>query len=104
VNLALYCHDEMPDVEVIWPADGPSPIDEFVRRGSTRIYHLCYTSAAPEATMSAMETAGLNVVPITPPQPAVLFDGRHVSFYSIMNVGLIELIDLGTPAAATAGR
>ena len=27
VNLAMRHHAAMPDVEVIWPGDGPSPID-----------------------------------------------------------------------------
>jgi Glyoxalase/Bleomycin resistance protein/Dioxygenase superfamily len=92
VNLALRHHDVMPDVEVIWPGDGPSPIDGLLKRSGSLVYHLCYRSADPAASVAAMEAAGLRVMQVAPPTPAVLFGGREVSFYSIAGVGLIELI------------
>jgi hypothetical protein len=41
VNLALCAHEEMPDVEVIWPSERPSPIDRILKRGGPMVYHLC---------------------------------------------------------------
>jgi len=92
VNLAMCQHIRMPGVEVIWPADSPSPIDRLVKPGQGMIYHLCYTSDEPERSVAAIEEAGLNVIPIGEPKPAVLFGGRAVSFYSIANLGTIEII------------
>src|SRR4051794_6501942 len=59
VNLAMRHHTVMPDVEVIWPGNGPSPIDNMVKRTGSMIYHLCYTSPNPKAALDALEAAGL---------------------------------------------
>jgi len=92
VNLAMRHHDRMPDVEVIWPGTEPSPIDKILKRNGSMIYHLCYTSHDVERSIAALEEAGLEVLPLGPAQPAVLFDGLEVSFYSITDVGIIEII------------
>ncbi len=85
-------HDRMPDVEVIWPGEEPSPIDRMLERSDSMIYHLCYTSENVEASVAALEEAGLEVLPLGLAQPALLFDGLEVSFYSITGVGIIEII------------
>lgn len=92
VNLAMRHHSGMPAVEVIWPGDGPSPIDNLVKRSGAMIYHLCYTTRNAEASVAAIEAAGLEIMPLGEAKPAILFDGLQVSFYSISNVGIIELI------------
>jgi|ERR1700743_2343623 hypothetical protein len=92
VNLAMRHHVLMPDVEVIWPGEGPSPIDNLVKRTGSMIYHLCYTCPDPEATLFALEAAGLKIMPISPPTPAILFRGRDVSFHHIAGFGLIEIL------------
>jgi hypothetical protein len=97
VNLAMRHHDQMPDVEVIWPGQEPSPIDRMLKRSDSMIYHLCYTSNNVEASLSALELAGLEVLPLGLAQPALLFGDLEVSFYSITGVGIIEII-AGVPA------
>jgi glyoxalase/bleomycin resistance protein/dioxygenase superfamily protein len=98
VNLAMRHHDHMPDVEVIWPGQEPSPIDRMLKQSDSMIYHLCYTSNDVERSLSAIEQAGLEVLPLSLAQPALLFDGIAVSFYSITGVGIIEII-AGAPRA-----
>lgn len=97
VNLAMMHHKAMPDVEVIWPGDAPSPIDSLVKGGKSLIYHQCYTSDDPEASIAALRALGLDVIEVSPPKPAVLFGGLEVSFYSVNRVGVIEIIR-GEPA------
>lgn len=92
VNLAMRHHATMPDVEVIWPGDEPSPIDRLVKRMGSLIYHLCYECSEADSALAALEAAGLAVVPVIPPTPAVLFGGRAVSFYTISGIGLVELL------------
>jgi Glyoxalase/Bleomycin resistance protein/Dioxygenase superfamily len=92
VNLAMRHHASMPDVEVIWPGDDPSPIDNLVKRTGSMIYHLCYTSPDPAAALSALEAAGLETAVVSPPTPAILFGGREVSFHEISGFGLIEIL------------
>ncbi len=92
VNLAMRHHDRMPDVEVIWPGQEPSPIDRMLKQSNSMIYHLCYTSENIEGSLAALELAGLEVLPLGMAQPAPLFHGIEVSFYSITGVGIIEII------------
>ncbi len=91
VNLAMRHHAEMPDVEVIWPGEGASPIDQMVRRGNM-IYHMCYVTGDAEASVAAMKAEGLRVQSLGMPKPAKLFGGVPVSFHLVDQVGLIELI------------
>jgi hypothetical protein len=91
-HVMMWNHDVMPAVEVIWPGDGPSPIDKIIKKGSGHIYHQCYTTFNAEASLAALREAGLDVLPFVGAKPAVLFGGVDVSFYAIDNVGIIELI------------
>jgi hypothetical protein len=75
-------HDEMPAV-------GPM------------IYHLGYVAVSPVLTIHAMEVEGFNIIPHGDPKPAVLFGGQYVSFYSVANVGLLELIHGEAPGTVT---
>ena len=97
VNLAMRHHDRMPDVEVIWAGAEPSPIDRMLRQSDSMIYHLCYTSEDVEWSIAALEQAGLEVLALSVAQPALLFRGIAVSFYSVTGVGIIEIIS-GVPA------
>jgi catechol 2,3-dioxygenase-like lactoylglutathione lyase family enzyme len=92
VNLALWCHHEMPTVELVWPGDEPSPVDRFVK-GSGLVYHLCFVVDQLEAAIDRMEAAGFGVLPVTPPQPAVLFGGCRVCFLMTEELGLVELLE-----------
>lgn len=91
VNLAMRHHPTMPDVEVVWPEGGKSPIDQMVRRGNM-IYHICYVTDDADASIGAMSEAGLAILPLGENQPARLFGGVPVSFHWVDQVGLIELI------------
>lgn len=102
VNLSMWHHDAMPDVEVIWPGPEPGPIDRLVRRSGPLVYHLCYTCTDVDATISALETAGLRLVLVRPPAPAPLFDGRMVSFHAVDGFGLIELLEAERQGASAA--
>lgn len=95
VNLAMRHHPLMPDVEVIWPGNEPSPIDKLIKRNGPIIYHLCYGCADPEAALGALSDAGLTALLVSPPTPAVLFGGKKVSFYQISGFGLIEMLQTG---------
>lgn len=95
VNLAMCHHPSMPDVEVIWPGDGPSPIDQMIKRGNM-IYHMCFETDDAAASLAAMESAGHGVLSLGEPKPARLFGGVPVSFHRVDGFGLIEFIH-GTP-------
>jgi hypothetical protein len=92
VNVAMRHHAEMPDVEVIWPGDGPSPIDRMIKGRDSLIYHLCYWTPDAGGSLAAIAAAGLQVRTVSEPCPAILFGGLAVSFHLIGGVGMIELI------------
>jgi Glyoxalase/Bleomycin resistance protein/Dioxygenase superfamily len=95
VHLALCAHDQMPDVEIITPAEGPGPLDKLLSSHKDGlVYHVCYTSADLDGSLDALESDGqLSVYSISPPKEAVLFGGKRVSFYLVEGVGLMEIID-----------
>ncbi|NEU97346.1 VOC family protein [Bradyrhizobium uaiense] len=102
VNLAMRHHPVMPDVEVIWPDHGPSPIDKLIKRTGTMIYHLCYACPNAEQALDALAASGVEIVPVGVPAPAVLFGGQKVSFHHVSGFGLIELLETGTEPQAIA--
>jgi catechol 2,3-dioxygenase-like lactoylglutathione lyase family enzyme len=100
VNLAMRHHASMPDVEVIWPGDGPSPIDQMIKRGNM-IYHMCFQTDDADASLAAMEAQGLRVFSLGTPKAARLFGGVPVSFHRVDGVGLVEFIH-GVPRPVVA--
>ena len=93
VNLIMCTHAGMPNVEVIYPAMGKSPVDELVARNPNGlVYHACYVAHDLEVSLARMEQAGIRAVCVSPPKPAVLFGGRQVSFYNIVGMGLVEIL------------
>jgi hypothetical protein len=92
VNVAMRHHVRMPDVEVIWPREKPSPIDAIIKGRESLIYHLCYTAQDAPAVLQNLEQAGLQTHTVAEAKPAVLFGGLPVSFHMVSGIGLIELI------------
>jgi hypothetical protein len=92
VNVAMRHHPHMPDVEVIWPGDGPSPIDRVIKGRDSLIYHLCYSASDAATALIMIEQTGLQVRTVSEPCPAILFGGLPVSFHLVSGIGMIELI------------
>jgi len=95
VNLILCENGTMPAVEVISPADGAGPLDGVLSTCNEMLYHLCYRSRDVSASLAAMRQAGLRVVQVAAPQPAIMFGNKRVSFHMVKGFGLIEIIETG---------
>ena len=94
VNAAIGTHETEPAVEIIWPGHTPGPIDRLVQRHAAGIiYHLCYETKDLAGALAGLELAGLNVICVSPPKPAPLFGGRRVSFYNLVGIGLVEILE-----------
>jgi catechol 2,3-dioxygenase-like lactoylglutathione lyase family enzyme len=95
VHLAMCAHDQMPDVEIISPAEGAGPLDKLLSTHKDGlVYHMCYTCADLDRSLDALESDDrFSVRSIAPPTEAILFGGKRVSFYLVEGVGLIEIID-----------
>jgi catechol 2,3-dioxygenase-like lactoylglutathione lyase family enzyme len=93
VNLMMCTHASHPAVEIIWPGEEKSPLEGLIRtRTAGVIYHICYETADLAAVLAELEELGIRMVCKAPPQPAILFGGRPVSFYEAVGIGLIEII------------
>lgn len=98
VHLLMCDHPTMPSIEVISPGEKPGPLHRLlVRHQEGLVYHMCYTTLNPTASLQAMQAeGGLRLSCVSLPKAAVLFGGKQVSFYLVANIGLIELIDEST--------
>jgi methylmalonyl-CoA/ethylmalonyl-CoA epimerase len=94
VRLQLGTHPSHPGVEIIWPGDSTGPVDRLTQRhASGIIYHLCYETDDLQAALAGLEAAGLRPLCISPATPAPLFSGRPVSFYNVVGLGLVEILE-----------
>jgi hypothetical protein len=94
VNLIFCSHLTSPDIEIIYPGLGDGPVDMLVARHANGIiYHLCYATKNLEKTIDALSRAELRPLCVASPKPAVLFCGKQVSFYQIIGIGLIEIVE-----------
>jgi methylmalonyl-CoA/ethylmalonyl-CoA epimerase len=93
VYLCLCRADAMPDVEIVTPTNSPGPLDNILKTADAMIYHSCYETRNLDESLRAMRESGHRVICVSSPKSAVLFNGRHVSFYAIRGFGLIELLE-----------
>lgn len=93
VNLIWCEHAEMPAVELVSPAETPGPLQNILSEQPEMLYHLCFSSANLEASVAAIRDAGIRVLPVAEPKPAVLFGGRKVGFYQVRGFGLVEIVE-----------
>jgi len=94
VQLQMCRHPAHPAVEIISPGETPGPIDKLIERHTNGIvYHLCYETTDLNSALKAFEDAGLRVICVSEPKPALLFNNRLVSFYNVTGMGLIEILE-----------
>ncbi len=93
VHVRLLTHSDKPTVEFIMPGEGASPIEALIKKHNEMFYHSCYETADLDQTLADLEDLGLRVMCIAERKPAILFGGRHVSFYKIFGFGIIEFLE-----------
>lgn len=92
VNLEMWHHDGMPDVELVWPSGTSGPVNTMLKKKGVGIYHVCYEVDDLAATVNSFRAKDLNFLEVVEPRPAVLFGGRPVAFYLFEGFGLVELL------------
>ena len=94
VNLMMCSHQAEPAIEIIWPGETAGPIDRLTQRDTAGIvYHICYSTDNLAEALAEQEGLGLRVLCVSPPNPAPLFGGRRVSFYNVIGIGLVEILE-----------
>jgi methylmalonyl-CoA/ethylmalonyl-CoA epimerase len=94
VTLVWCEHNTMPAVEIVAPTDKSGPLDTILAESSASVYHLCFQATNIETSVNAIKGAGIRVIPVVPPKPAVLFGGKSVGFYQVKGFGLIEIVEV----------
>ena len=93
VNL-IWCEAPgQPAVEIIFPAEGPGPLDSILSRYPEMVYHICYSTSDAQAALAKLKGDGHRVLPVSGAKDAPLFGGRKVSFYQVSGFGLIEIVE-----------
>ena len=95
VNLMLGTGSDMPAVEIIYPTETPGPLVTILKARTSMIYHICYASRNRDESLRLLEADQNRISLLSPPQPAVLFGGRKVSFYVLVGFGVIEILEPG---------
>lgn len=93
VYLRLCTNDAAPTIELILPGEGDGPLTPILNKHDQLFYHSCYETNNLKKSLKALEEAGLRIIPVSPPKPAILFGGRKVSFYTVTGFGLIEILE-----------
>ena len=95
INLILCESSTMPFVELIYSSanDADSPIRNILKNSNELIYHMCYESPSAKESIKLLKNNGVHVLGIAKPKPAILFDGKKVSFYKVDGFGIIEILE-----------
>lgn len=93
VNARLCTVASQPTVELLYPTETPGPLERILKAQASLIYHVCYETRDREETLRTLEADNHRIGVLSPPQPAVLFGGRRVSFYVVAGFGMIELLE-----------
>jgi methylmalonyl-CoA/ethylmalonyl-CoA epimerase len=87
------CHGQnLPTVELVLPAGPGGPLDIYLKKQESVFYHTCYLAPDVAGSLDAIAKAGIGVVTVRPPKPAILFSNIPVSFHYAEGFGLIEFI------------
>ncbi|MGL1934869.1 MAG: VOC family protein [Fibrobacterales bacterium] len=85
--------NEHAHIEIITPFITNHKLIELVQRQNDYMYHSCFTVENMNVLIEEFSNRNIRAFQISPPKPAILFSNKHVSFYAIEGLGLVEFID-----------
>jgi methylmalonyl-CoA/ethylmalonyl-CoA epimerase len=86
-------------LELIAPLDGDSPVKGVLIKGGGA-YHICFVTTDIEGTLAA--AAGQGCLLVSPPVPAIAFEGRRIAWFFTPTKQLVELVEAGNPTPEIA--
>jgi methylmalonyl-CoA/ethylmalonyl-CoA epimerase len=92
VELLFYTKTSSPSIELVKPLHEHSPVGNYLKQQSECFYHVCFEVEELHAALKQFY-GSRRYICVSPPKPAVLFGGRHVSFYYSKGIGLIEFLE-----------
>ncbi len=86
----LTVRDRDAQIELVEPAEGMSPVREFLQKGGG-LHHLCYEVDHLDSELAAFRSR--RAVIAKRPKPAVAFAGRRIAWVLTAEKLLIELLE-----------
>lgn len=86
--------DDTTEIELIAPAAEDSPIRSMLAKDGGGAYHLCFETSDIEAALAHAKAIGCIIV--SPPVPAVAFQGRRIAWIYTRSRQLFELVEAKT--------
>jgi methylmalonyl-CoA/ethylmalonyl-CoA epimerase len=83
--------EDTAEIELIAPAAEDSPIRSMLAKDGGGAYHLCFETSDIEAALAHAKALGCII--ISPPVPAVAFQGRRIAWIYTRSRQLFELVE-----------
>ncbi|HKE28841.1 MAG TPA: VOC family protein [Bryobacteraceae bacterium] len=80
-----------PQIELVEPAGGDSPVLRFLREKGGGLHHACYEVEDLERSMGEFKSRGALIA--RRPKPAVAFEGRRIAWVLTAEKLLVELLE-----------
>jgi methylmalonyl-CoA/ethylmalonyl-CoA epimerase len=91
VNFLSQSDNDVVEIELITPLSEDSPVQSMLKKGSGGAYHLCFETSDIEAALEHARNNGCVIV--SPPVPAVAFQGRRIAWIFTRSRQLFELVE-----------
>lgn len=91
VNFLAKSSDDVAEIELIAPIAEDSPIRSMLAKDGGGAYHLCFETSDIESALAHAKKNGCIVV--SPPVPAVAFEGRRIAWIYTRSRQLFELVE-----------
>lgn len=91
VNFLAKSENDVAEIELIAPLSEDSPITSMLAKGGGSAYHLCFETTDIEQAVAHAKENGCIIV--SPPVPAVAFNGRRIAWIYTRSRQLFELVE-----------
>lgn len=99
VNFLTTSPGDGVEIELIAPLTDDSPVKAMLGKNGGGAYHLCFETDDLEATLAHVKKNGCMIV--SPPAPAVAFEGRRIAWFYTPTRQLFELVETRRKPAST---
>lgn len=94
VNFLAKSAEDVAEIELIAPLAQDSPIRSILAKDGGGAYHLCFETSDIDGALAHAKSNGCIVV--SPPVPAVAFQGRRIAWIYTRSRQLFELVEAAT--------
>jgi len=91
VNFLAKSENDVAEIELVAPLGEGSPITSMLAKGGGAAYHLCFETSDIEQAVAHAKKNGCIIV--SPPVPAVAFNGRKIAWIYTRSRQLFELVE-----------